>query len=173
MRRVLPIAVISMSCSRAEVFHHPDGSSGGDDAPLAIDAAMIDAALIDAPTVDGGLPCKPPNIIHGDGKHNPGMDCMDSCHDHGFAIAGTLYLADGTTPANNATVTVVDHNNVSQDIIVGNNGNFWSFLPPAYPVVVTASMCPSTQVMVTHPTAGACNAVGCHEPGGVQGVAHL
>jgi len=169
------LAVMSMSCSRgAHLYFDASGDDQADapriDAPdRVIDAPVGDAAdIIDAPA-----PCKPPNIIHGDGKHNATMDCMSSCHNHGFSLAGTLFLADATTPAVNATVTVVDANNFSQDLVVGNNGNFFSFLPVTYPVKVTASMCPSTQVMVTHPTAGSCNATGCHEPGGVQGFAHL
>ena len=129
---------------------------------------QITVVLGDAPP-----PCKPPNIIHGDGKHNPSMDCMSSCHGHGFSVAGTLYAANLTTPAANATITIVDANNFSQDIVVSTNGNFFSYLPVTYPVRVGASMCPDSTVMVDHPTSGACNSTGCHEPGGTQGVIHL
>ncbi len=171
------LAVTSMSCSSGahEFFDAPPGGCSDarllDDGPRTTDdgTAGDDAA----PITDAAPGCKQPNIIHGDGKHNPGMDCMGSCHNHGFSLAGTLYMADGTTPANNATVTVIDANNHSQDMVVGNNGNFFSFLPVKYPVRIVASMCPSTQTMTTHPSAGGCNATGCHEPGGLQGPAHL
>lgn len=179
---LLLIAVTAMSCARAP--HPPaavdaaggggggggtgfDASPGGDlDAP----AAAIDAPA--AATDATAAACKQPNILHGDGHHNPGQDCMGSCHDHGFSLAGTLYLADGVTPASNATVTVVDKNGFSQDIIASTNGNFFSFIPVTFPVTITASMCPSTQVMVTPATTGGCNAAACHG-GAPQGPAHL
>lgn len=144
-----------------------DARTVHDGPPVASDAAL------DAPASDAALACKPANILHGDGKHNPGMDCMGGCHNHGFSIAGTLYQQDGVTPAVNATITIVDAANNKQDIIVSTNGNFFSYIPVLYPVAITGSLCPSTQVMVTKPSAGACNASGCHEPGGIQGTAHL
>ena len=169
------LAVISLSCSSAIA---PE--TGSIDAPSGHDAHHIDAPdpVTDAPsdttaTSDAAFACKPPNIIHGDGKHNAGMDCMDSCHSHGFSVAGTVMMPDGVTPANNATVTVVDANNFSQDAVIGNNGNFFSYLPVAYPITITTSMCPSVQTMVEQATAGGCNAMGCHEPGGLQGPVHL
>jgi len=174
MSRLALLAVISLSCSEAGPIHGaPDGSVPHDDAPR-VDAPhdMIDAA-IDAPMIDASLPCKPPNIIHGDGHHNAGMDCLGSCHNHGFTVAGTVTLADGATPAVNATVTVVDATGNSQDLVVGDNGNFFSYFPVLSPITIRASMCPSTQLMVSHPTSGGCNASGCHEPGGVQGPVHL
>jgi hypothetical protein len=175
--RVALLAVISVSCSHAITPDLPvDAPPGSHHDAATGDAPKPphDGTLADAPPFsDAPPPCKPPNIIHGDGKHNPTMDCMNGCHDHGFSIAGTLMMADLSTPASNATVTVVDANNFSQDIIAGTNGNFFSFLPVTYPIRITASMCPSTQVMVSQPTSGACNATGCHEPGGVQGLMHL
>jgi hypothetical protein len=164
-------AVISMSCGAPapKPYGHPDAQESATDAHGTTDAANV--VPPDAPP--NMMPCKAANAIHGDGKHNPGMDCMSSCHVHGFSVAGTLYLADGTTPATNATVTIVDANHGSQDLIVGNNGNFFSYFPVAYPITVTSSLCPSIQAMVSQPTAGGCNATGCHEPGGVQGTAHL
>jgi hypothetical protein len=174
MWRSAAIAVISVSCAsgnteRPDARPSPHGDANSQrDAPASNDGHIADASFDDA-----APPCKPPNIIHGDGKHNPSMDCMSGCHDHGFSIAGTLYAADLTTPATNATITIVDANNFSQDIIVSSNGNFFSFLPVTYPVTVSASLCPDSTAMVTHPTSGACNASGCHEPGGVQGAIHL
>lgn len=174
MRWVLSLILLS-ACMRP-------GSSGAppaSDAPAGARDAQrppIDAPLgpRDAPVAgDAAAACKPANALHGDGHHNPGQDCMNACHFHGFSVAGTLYLADGTTPANNATVTVVDANHNAQDLIVGTNGNFYSYLPVAFPITVSASLCPRTQMMVSAASAGGCNASGCHAPGGAQGVAHL
>ncbi len=170
---LLGFCVIAMSCARSipsgEPVDAPRGS-GAHDAPAAHDGP---AGIHDSPgaTGDASFACKPANILHGDGHHNPGQDCMGSCHDHGFSLAGTLYLADGVTPASDATVTVVDANNNSQDIIASTNGNFFSFLPVAYPVRIRASLCPTVQVMISQATAGSCNSSACH--GGAQGFAHL
>jgi hypothetical protein len=177
--RAIAIAVISVSCSSGDLspvgvdahVHHPDSKSVEDGAVLADGAPAPDAPAVTGS--DAAIACKPANILHGDGKHNPGMDCMDSCHAHGFTVAGTLYLADGITPATDATVTVTDASGAAQDIVVSTNGNFFSFLPVQYPISVRASLCPSTQQMVGHAAAGGCNAVGCHDSGGVQGPAHL
>jgi hypothetical protein len=175
--RIALAAVITVSCAYgatperddARIVDHHDGPPATHDAPVLHDAPIDhDATFADAPP-----PCKPPNIIHGDGHHNPTMDCASSCHGHGFSISGTLFAADLVTPASNATITIVDALDNSQDIIVSTNGNFFSYLPAIPPLRVSASLCPSTQPMIDHPAAGACNAVGCHEPGGVQGVMHL
>ena len=164
------IAVMAMSCTRQM-------DTGTDAAPAAgHDGHATDSAgqMIDAPVTGGGdaAPmCKPANSIHSDGHHNPGLDCMNSCHFHGFAVAGTLMQADGHTPAVGATVTIVDNNNASQDMVVGTNGNFYTFFPVAFPIRVTSSLCPTVQVMTDHPSKGGCNASDCH--GGSQGMAHL
>jgi len=172
LRVAAGFAVISLSCGAPApkpFGEHADAQEPGADAHVTPhDAANV--VPTDAPTT---MACKPANVLHGDGKHNPGMDCMSSCHFHGFSVAGTLYLADGTTPASDATVTIVDANHGTQDVIVSSNGNFFSFIPVAYPITVTASLCPSIQTMVSLPTAGGCSANACHEPGGVQGTAHL
>lgn len=173
MSRLVSLAVIALSCSEAGPIHDTvDGSVPHDARHIDASNDTPDAAL-DAPMTDASLPCKPPNIIHGDGHHNPGMDCLGGCHDHGFSVAGTVMLADGVSPAVNATVTVIDATGNPQDLIVGDNGNFFSYFPVLYPITIRASMCPSTQFMVSQPTTGGCNATGCHEPGGVQGPAHL
>jgi len=172
LRFVAGFAVISMSCGAPApkpYGQQPDAQSATDAHAAPHDGSQV--VPPDAPA--STMPCKPANVIHGDGKHNPGMDCMGACHFHGFSVAGTVYLADGITPATDATVTIVDANHGSQDLIVGSNGNFFSYFPVAYPITVTASLCPSVQVMVAQPTAGGCNASGCHEPGGLQGAAHL
>ena len=166
---VSAFAVISMSCGEPAPQGHPDARAASGDAH----ATPADGAAVTADAPPSMMPCKPANVFHGDGHHNPGMDCMGPCHFHGFSVAGTLYLADGITPATDATVTIVDANHGTQDVIVSTNGNFFSFLPVAFPISMTASLCPSTQMMVTQGTAGGCNAGGCHAPGGIQGTAHL
>lgn len=177
---VLALLLLAAACARSTSGTPGPGPSGGVDAAgggggggggQVPDAARV---TIDAPATTGDAAgCKPANILHGDGHHNPGMDCMGGCHNHGFSVAGTLYMPDGVTPANDATVTIVDANHNAQDLAVGWNGNFFSYLPVAYPITISASLCPNTQMMVTQPTAGGCNATGCHAPGGAQGVAHL
>jgi len=169
MKRAL-IAVIAMSCTRQM-------DTGTDAAPGSHDAHPGDGTVstIDAPITGGAdaAPpmCKPANSLHSDGHHNAGQDCLNSCHFHGFAVAGTLMQADGHTPAVGATVTIVDNNNASQDMVVGTNGNFYTFFPVAYPIRVTASLCPSVQQMTDTAPKGGCNASDCH--GGSQGMAHL
>lgn len=170
MKRAL-LAVIAMSCTTTMDTGGTDAAPGGhhDAAGSGGSGAMIDAPVSGG--ADAPAACKPASTLFGDGHHNPGQDCMNNCHFHGFAVAGTLMQADGHTPAVGATVTVVDANNASQDIVVGSNGNFYTFFPVAYPIHVQASMCPSVQTMVSHPTKGGCNASDCH--GGSQGLAHL
>ena len=171
MKRVL-MAVIVMSCTRPMDTGGPDAASSGGghhDAAGSGSMMMIDAPVSGGP--DAAPACKPMSTLFSDGHHNPGQDCMNSCHFHGFAVAGTLMKADGHTPATGATVTIVDSNNASQDVIVGLNGNFYTFLPVAFPIRVQASMCPSVQVMTATVSKGGCNATDCH--GGAQGLAHL
>jgi hypothetical protein len=168
MKRAL-LAVIAMSCTRTM------DTGPGTDAPTAHPDAHGDSAIVvDAPattTPDAAIPCKQASALHGDGHHNPGQDCMGFCHFHGFAFAGTLMQADGHTPAVGATVTVIDADNATQDIVVGTNGNFYTYIPVAFPVRVTASLCPSVEVMSATAMKGGCNAADCH--GGSQGIAHL
>ena len=164
------IAVITMSCTRQMDTGTDASPGGGGHDGHASDGPV---AMIDAPATGGDAApmCKPANSLHSDGHHNPGQDCMNSCHFHGFAVAGTLMQADGHTPAVGATVTIVDNNYAAQDLVVGTNGNFYTFFPVAYPIRVTASLCPSVQVMTDHAMKGGCNASDCH--GGSQGMAHL
>ncbi len=167
------VAVTAVSCRQPTVYENVDAETGmhHGDALGAHDVTLDDVAHDAASVTDAPPTCAPANIIHGDGHHNPGQDCMGSCHDHGFSLAGTLYLADNVTPANNATISIVDANGGKQDIIVSTNGNFFSYLPAAFPIHVESSLCPSTQFMVSTATTGGCNTAACH--GGAQGVAHL
>ena len=168
MKRAL-LCVIAMSCTR-QMDTGTDAAPGSHDAQHATDGTH---ATADGPpgTADAAPMCKAANSLHTDGHHNPGQDCMNSCHFHGFSVAGTLMQADGHTPAVGATVTLVDNNGATQDMVVGTNGNFYTFLPPAFPIRLTSSLCPSVQVMTASAAKGGCNAGDCH--GGSQGLAHL
>ena len=110
------------------------------------------------------LPCE--NTIANptiDGRHNTGQSCFQSCHNHGFTIAGTLY----TSPTNNtgfkgATVSVTDNNGVVKKLVVAANGNFYTKEAVTFPVLVIASACPSAVKMNNSTTNGDCNKAGCH-----------
>jgi len=111
----------------------------------------------------------------GSGKHHPGEDCQGACHNHGFTLGGTLFAAaNTTTPLAGATVTVVDAAGKSIDVVSQSNGNFYTSQAIAFPVTVTASLCPSVAPMVTKVTAtmDGCNKAGCHVAG-ATGVIHL
>ncbi len=159
-----------MSCTR-QMDTGTDAAPGGHDAQHATDGTHSTSDAPNNTGADAAPMCKPANSVHTDGHHNPGQDCMNSCHFHGFSVAGTLMQADGHTPAVGATVTIVDNNGATQDMVVGTNGNFYTFLPPAFPIRVTSSECPSVQVMTDTVAKGGCNASDCH--GGSQGLAHL
>jgi len=65
-----------------------------------------------------------------DGHHNPGLNCSQ-CHVSGsstgatvWLFAGTVYKADGTTPAPNVQVGVSDGTNL-YTTYSATNGNFW------------------------------------------------
>ncbi len=102
---------------------------------------------------------------------------MNGCHNHGFTLAGTLY--SGSTALAGATITVTDSSGATIPIVSQENGNFYTTQAVQFPVQVSASDCPNTQVMSTpiHQTTGTtyagCNQRGCHEPAAGQGPIHL
>jgi hypothetical protein len=108
----------------------------------------------------------------GDGHHNAGLDCMGSCHNHGFSLAGTLYTsATGSKPVVGASITVVDGAGNTLDMVSQQNGNFWTKQVLVFPVKVTASLCPDVRKMpVAVPAKTGCNK--CHQIGAV-GRIHL
>ncbi len=115
-----------VSCRQPTVYEEADASETHHGDALGSHDASLDGVMRDASMITDAVPtCAPANILHGDGHHNPGQDCLGSCHNHGFSIAGTLNLADNVTPANNATVTIADANGGKQEIIVSTNGNFF------------------------------------------------
>jgi len=97
---------------------------------------------------------------------------MQGCHNHGFTLAGTLF--NGAAPVIGASVTVVDANGTTFDMVTQRNGNFYSKTAVTFPVTVTASSCPDVKPMVGSIAAGngGCNKSGCHA-GGATGAIHL
>ena len=110
------------------------------------------------------------------GHHNPGQNCQQACHNHGFFLSGTLFSsASGGPPVVGASITFIDANGVTGDMQTNLNGNFWWSLPVAFPVKIIASSCPDIQpmtAMVTS-TGGGCNQSGCHSGAGGPGRVHL
>src|SRR5262249_38156694 len=103
-------------------------------------------------TPDGGttngLQCK--NLVTAglvSGHHNPGQDCQQGCHNHGFTLSGTLYTAGGATLAG-GTVTVKDAMGTTFDVVSQLNGNFYTANAVVFPVSVYASDCPAATRMV-------------------------
>ena len=144
-----------------------DGGTTGSDGGSGIH--WIDAAN----GTGNGLPCQNMSTLTGDGHHNPGMDCMQGCHNHGFTIAGTLYQnATGNIPWVGAHVTATDANNNVIDMITYNFGNFYTKQAVAFPVTILASDCPSAAKMNASASTGHCNQAGCH-PGGTSLQMHL
>jgi hypothetical protein len=139
----------------------------------------------DARPGDGGMPDAPAMFMCRNkittgldtGHHNPGQDCQQSCHNHGFFMSGTLYSsAGGGTPVVGASITFVDANGFTGDMVSNQNGNFWwAALPVAFPVKIIASSCPDIQPMnvMVDATGAGCNKSGCHSGGGGPGRVHL
>jgi len=155
-----------------------DGLGGGGGGSTAPDAASV-SATADAATPMGdaaGFMCRQAvsSAQLSSGHHNPGQDCMGSCHNHGFTLAGTLY--DSTAGSNivaGGTITVVDAGGKTLDLVSQQNGNFYTSSALTFPVTVVASDCPSVQTMAAPIAAGSgCNSNGCHTAAG-QGRVHL
>lgn len=155
------------------------GSGGG----TAADASAAGTPGTDGgsavATVDGGManpyPCKNQVTANlGNGHHNPGQDCLNGCHDHGFTLAGTLYNTGGTAVLAGASITVTDANNATFDMVSQSNGNFYTSRSVAFPIKVYASECPTSTPMnaTIASTDGGCNKNGCHATG-AQGHIHL
>jgi len=133
---------------------------------------MPDAAM-------SGPPCKNKVTSYGSGHHNPGQDCMNSCHFHGFTLAGTLYsAASGGTAVAGASITVKDASGQTFDIVSQADGNFYTSNPVSFPVTIYASECQisqTSQVMTdkVQSSGAGCNQSGCHSSGGAQGRVHI
>jgi hypothetical protein len=144
-----------------------DGSGRGGDVTQP-DAGTADVDASSASGADAAVFACRDQVAAGtlsNGHHNPGQDCMNGCHNHGFTLAGTLYTtAAGGTPVKGGNVTVVDANGQTFDVVSQQNGNFYTTKPVTFPVKVTASLCPDIKPMsATIPSgSGGCNKTGCH-----------
>jgi hypothetical protein len=128
----------------------------------------------DAGTESSMFPCKNAATPSSNGHHNPGQDCLNGCHNHGFTLAGTLYDAAGATALPGGSITVKDANGATFDMVAQQNGNFYTSKSIAFPITVYASSCPTSTPMTAAITTGngGCNKSGCHASGG-QGHVHL
>jgi hypothetical protein len=169
MLRVAVFAVVLTACvGDVQTGGGTDSNSGGIDASIDAPKLMwVDAA----PGSGNGLPCENHVTPSPNGHHNPGKSCFQSCHNHGFTMAGTLYTnATGNTGFAGATITVVDANNVTRKFVTYTNGNFYTNQAMAQPLLVIASSCPSAVKMTLASSDGNCNS--CHV-GGTSNQMHL
>lgn len=103
---------------------------------------------------------------------------MNSCHNHGFTLAGTLYsTSSGGAAVAGASITVKDATGQKFDMVTQANGNFYTSNAVTFPVTVYASECQisqTSQVMLTGLTTNGrgCNQGACHSTSG-QGRIHL
>ncbi|SRR6266545_5035661 len=155
---------------------YEDGADAGTTTADPPDAA----APSNAPDGTPQAACEPQSTEQFDGRHNAGTGCQN-CHGTGvggapiFTLGGTLYgTPTGVGAIVGATITITDANGQTQKLISANNGNFWSKEPIAYPIKVSASLCPDTKPMVTEVTSpGDCNSSGCHALSAPSGRVHL
>lgn len=139
------------------------GSGTGGSGTAAV--AVAETSGIDAGT--GGPPsgCRDRVASAGSGYHLPGTNCFAACHDHGFTFGGTIYTSiKGARPLPGATITLVDASGKSLDVVSQANGNFYTSEPIAFPLTVTASLCPNSRTMrakLTEKMIG-CNRTECH-----------
>ncbi len=144
-----------------------NGQNNGSNGSGSNTGVTADAA-VDSPS-NGCINAVPASQV-GDGHHNPGTDCMNGCHNHGFTVAGTLFNGiNSGTPVVGATIRVKDANNVTTDIVTQLNGNFYISTAVTAPLTVLATSCPNIQAMTaTVSTTGGivgCNQTGCHVSG--------
>jgi hypothetical protein len=159
--------VALMVCGCAGEIRDVGGGGGGDPSPAP------DAGIVEPPPSFACRPVVTANLRNG--EHNPGQDCNGSCHDHGFTLGGTLFAqVAGAAPFAGATITVIDANGMSFDLVTARNGNFYTEQALAFPAKVIASGCPDVRPMVTQVTAAdaGCNRGGCHVAG-ATGQIHL
>jgi len=173
MRAVLASCLLLAACNVGDTGGPAGGGGGGD---AMTDGRGAGPMWVDAPPGQGpAADCRQPATGYGTGQHNTGRSCMDSCHNHGFTLAGTLY----TSPTSNtgyagATITIKDSANKTLDLVVQANGNFYTSAAIAFPVIVMASECPYGTKMTSTVATGSCNTSACHaQTGGAAGQIHL
>ena len=178
--RVLAVLVVSACTVGTVGSSGPPGGGGGPDAssPGGADAP---SGSIDAPPGTGSGSGSGNGCINQvtaalpDGHHNPGQDCQNACHNHGFTMSGTIYTSiNSNTAVVGATVVVKDANNQTVKMVTATNGNFYTTTAVAFPVTVMATECPNVSAMSAQVAAGngGCNKAGCHTQG-AQGQIHL
>ena len=186
MRHILLLVLFSTACTG---IVDSAGGVGSPDAATGNPHPVVDAppgtppdpdAAPGTPTPDGGttpaFTCRNPATPGALGHHNAGQDCQQGCHNHGFTFSGTLYTsAAGTTIAPGATITAIDANGQSVDVVSQTNGNFYSSAAVVFPLTIYASSCPTIQKMTATVPAGSggCNKTGCHVAGASPGRVHL
>jgi hypothetical protein len=142
----------------------PSGHAPPDARGPTADARVADVMPADA----APFRCRDRMTPLDSGHHNPGQDCMSGCHDHGFYVAGTIFSSvNGGQGLSGIALTFVDANGATGDMISTVNGNFWWSLPVAFPLTITASLCPDIQHMTAQvgSTTPGCNKGGCHVTG--------
>ncbi len=170
-----------LACVAGCVGGLPSGpGNAGPDAHVSSSGSPSDAGvLVDAASLGDAAPFRCRDIVTtglDTGHHNPGQDCQNGCHDHGFYLSGTLYSsANGGQPVVGAAITFIDATGATGDMRSGTNGNFWWTLPVTFPVTLIASACPTIdQMTATVPSGqGGCNRTGCHTASGGAGRVHL
>jgi hypothetical protein len=176
MRMVLALVFAAAACTGTI---DSTGASGNADSPDAGagggGGGGGGGGNVDAAVANSMFPCK--NLVTanlGNGHHNPGQDCMNGCHNHGFTLSGTLYNAAGTAAAPGASITVKDASGATFDMVAQQNGNFYTSQAIAFPITVYASQCPASTPMSGSVATGngGCNKSGCHATG-AQGHIHL
>jgi len=112
--------------------------------------------------------CEPAATASGSQGHKAGQNCLN-CHatmsaSRRWTVAGTLYSdAQGSSALSGATITVTDSNGTVIKLVSHSNGNFYTNKTVTFPLSISASKCPDTQVMEDPLTEGGCN--GCHTSG--------
>ena len=168
------LAVSLAACTSGDVPPGGPQDAGTSDGPR-VDARTGGVQWVDAaPGTMNNLPCENQVLpAPQNGNHFPGQSCFQSCHNHGFTVAGTLYTnATGNTAFGGASITIIDANNVTRKMVVNSNGNFYTRDAVAFPVLTIASSCPSATRMEASSPNGNCNAGNCH-PGGSPQQIHL
>jgi hypothetical protein len=178
MRPPVLLLALLAACDVGQVSGPPPS---GPDAPAsAIDAP---AGGPDAAPAAGGPDAAPSacrNAVQtaDSGHHNAGANCIVSgCHGGGgggpvWTVAGTLYAsAAGGTAVTGATITVIDANGATHDLVTALDGNFYTGAAILLPAKVFASSCPSIANMNATVAVGSCNS--CHAGGNATGAIHL
>jgi hypothetical protein len=152
----------------------PDAPAGAIDGPSGgPDGAPASGGPDAAPSL-----CRNQVQTADSGHHNAGANCgVSGCHGGGgggpvWTVSGTLYAsAAGATALAGATITVVDANGATHDIVSALNGNFYTGEAIPLPATVFASSCPNISKMTASISLGSCNS--CHVGGNATGAVHL